>query len=164
MPLILAHLRNNLNPGGECQNNDCCNVCVPITKTSPPEPPKKPRRKCKYIQPPRPKSYAPQRNYIAPEMKMEDNTIYRKSYVPVEAEKPVSIVPEGNLCVGDGKMSDDTINRMSYQPHKAKSVTKPSKKCPTSHGNPPNPWTCLGQRNRNSCHPVYEWKTTLSTK
>ncbi|CAG9773647.1 unnamed protein product [Ceutorhynchus assimilis] len=96
----------------------CCNVCVPVTVSCPPPAPPKPRRRCKYIQPNRPQSYAPERKYLPPDLKMEDGTIYKKSYIPAIAEKPKQIIPENNLCVGEGKFAEDTINRMSYKPVK----------------------------------------------
>ncbi|KAG5871532.1 hypothetical protein JTB14_000221 [Gonioctena quinquepunctata] len=125
IPVMADHVpRYQINPcdpnrpSGE--NNCCCNVCVPVMQPAPKPEIKKPKKKCKYIQPPRPKSYAPSRKFMPPEMKMEDGTIYRKSYIPVETDKPEKIIPEDNLCVGEGKISDNTVNKMSYQPHKVK--------------------------------------------
>lgn len=94
-------------------------VCVPLVR---PEicPPCEPvRRKCKYIQPARPKSYKPEIMYQPPCLPMEENTTYRKSYLPVEGERVGQIIPENNLCVGTGPFSKDTVNKMSYLPHKA---------------------------------------------
>lgn len=94
-------------------------VCVPVLQPCEcPPPPPKPRRKCRYIQPPRPASFRPEVKYRPPALKMEDDTIYRKSYLPVDADKPDLILPTHNLCLGEGKISDDTINRMSYKEHK----------------------------------------------
>lgn len=101
---------------------DCCNVCVPMVVPKEPEPPQKPKKKCKYVQPSRPQSFAPQRKYLPPELKMDDDTIYKKSYIPVETDRQDPIRPSNNLCLGEGKMSDNTVNRMSYQPHKINPV------------------------------------------
>lgn len=98
----------------------CCpaTVCVPVMQpVEPPLPPPKPRRKCRYIQPERPKSFKPDVSYRPPVLKMEDDTIYRKSYLPVDGEKPDKILPVNNICVGTGKISNDTVNKMSYQGH-----------------------------------------------
>lgn len=97
----------------------CQQVCVPMVPARPP-PPVQTRRRCKYVQPPRPKSYAPQRCYLAPTAKMEENTIYRKSFLPNEGSRPCPILPENHLCVGEGKISDNTVHKMSFMPHDAK--------------------------------------------
>lgn len=97
---------------------DCCNVCVPVITPAPISSPCKPRKKYRYLQPARPKSYAPERKYVPPASKMNEETIYRKSYIPAEADRPEAIRPDNNLCVGEGKMSDDTVHNMSYLPHK----------------------------------------------
>lgn len=76
-----------------------------------------PRRMCRYIQPPRPISYKPEIAYRPPMLKMDDDTIYRKSYLPVDGDKPVPIRPPHNLCIGQGRISDDTIHRLSYMGH-----------------------------------------------
>ncbi|KAJ8984682.1 hypothetical protein NQ317_015774 [Molorchus minor] len=122
IPVIADHLPKApvLSPYDPNTKQCGCSVCVPVVVPKAPECPPKPRRRCKYIQPARPKSYAPLRKFVPPELPMEDNTIYRKSYIPVEGEKPGPILPKKNICLGEGKMSDNTINRMSYQPHKAK--------------------------------------------
>ncbi|KAK9883777.1 hypothetical protein WA026_001967 [Henosepilachna vigintioctopunctata] len=106
----------------ECNAPDCCNVCVPLVKPCIMAPIPQ-RRMCKYIQPPRPKSYAPERTYLPPTAKMEENTIYRKSYIPSEGCRPCAVLPENNLCVGEGKISDNTVHKMSYMPHCQKPPT-----------------------------------------
>ncbi|XP_066261775.1 stabilizer of axonemal microtubules 2 [Euwallacea similis] len=102
-------------------NPSRCNVyiptlceCFPCLLQFPP----KLKKKRKYIQPARPKSFAPEWQYLPPELKMADDTIYRKSYVPVEVDKSKQIFPESHLSVGDGKISDNTVNRMTYKPVK----------------------------------------------
>lgn len=94
--------------------------CVPIITPTPCVPvlPVK-KKKCRYIQPPRPQSYAPQRKYLPPATKMEENTIYKRSYLPSEGERSPMIIPPNNLCVGEGKISDRTVNKLSYQGPKA---------------------------------------------
>lgn len=107
------------NPANQNLCQPCANVCVPVVVPPSPVVPCI-RRKVKYVQPARPKSFAPNRRFVPPEMKMEDNTIYRKSYLPVEIDRVKMILPENHLCVGDGKISQDTVNKMSYMPHKVK--------------------------------------------
>ena len=93
----------------------CCTVNVPVVTQAEVCAPPKPKKRCRYIQPPRPKSFKPLRLYKEPSCKMEDDTIYRKSYEPVEGEKPEPIRPRGNLCVGEGRISNCTVNKLSFQ-------------------------------------------------
>lgn len=76
------------------------------------------KKKCKYIQPARPKNFAPLRKFKPPELQMSDNTIYRKSYLPCENERACPVRPRPNICIGTGKFTKDTVNKMSYQYHK----------------------------------------------
>ncbi|KAK9739692.1 hypothetical protein QE152_g8803 [Popillia japonica] len=95
----------------------CCRMEVPLVQQCAGEPAAKPRRKCRYVQPQRPKSFKPRIAYQPPSSRMENNTIYKKSYLPVEAEKSEAIYPIDNICLGEGRISDNTVNRMSYQGH-----------------------------------------------
>lgn len=109
----------------------CCNVQVPLVQPSAGEPCPRPRRRCRYIQPERPKSFKPHLTYKPPSSKMEENTIYKKSYLPVESEKNPAVYPVDNICLGEGKISDNTVNRMSYQGHRG--VLPPCPILPCEH-------------------------------
>lgn len=71
-------------------------------------------KKSHYIQPARPKSYAPVRTYHRPEQPIESGTIYRKSYLPVDADRPDLIIPQNNLGLSNARFAKDTIHKMSY--------------------------------------------------
>ncbi|XP_018331471.1 stabilizer of axonemal microtubules 1-like [Agrilus planipennis] len=106
---------------GKAPCQPCDSVCVPtlepaVPDHNPPCPPPR-RKKCRYIQPARPKSYAPVSKFAPPCVPMDDYTTYNLSYVPNDLQRPSPIRPDPNLCVGEGRMSDCTVHKMSFQPH-----------------------------------------------
>lgn len=87
-------------------------VCPPRTC-----PKCRPKPKCVrslYVQPPRPKNFAPIKTYCRPTEKLEDSTIYRQSYMPVESERPNIIIPPNNIGLSRAKFAKDTVQKMSY--------------------------------------------------
>lgn len=67
-----------------------------------------------YIQPPRPKNFAPVNVYKKCSEKFIDDTIYKSSYDFVEGCIPKKILPENNLSLPCGRFAKDTINKLSY--------------------------------------------------
>ncbi|XP_022905149.1 stabilizer of axonemal microtubules 1 [Onthophagus taurus] len=96
--------------------DECCNVVVPIV-TAVEDRPVPIKKKCRYIQPARPSSFKPDRDYKPPACRMDDGTTYNRSYLPSETERSSQFHPSNNLCVGEGRMSDNTTHNMSFQGH-----------------------------------------------
>lgn len=75
----------------------------------------------RYVQPPRPKSFAPERLYRTPSKKLDSNTTYYMSYLSVDPAtarhaRSQPIRPVHALEKSSGKFFDDTTTKLSYRP------------------------------------------------
>lgn len=72
----------------------------------------------RYMQPPRAKSFAPERLYKVPSKQLETSTTYHLSYVNVDPRcvRPQPIRPVHSLQRSTGKFVDETTNQLSYRP------------------------------------------------
>lgn len=72
----------------------------------------------RYVQPPRAKSFAPERLYEAPSKQLETNTTYHLSYLSADRRhaRPQPIRPVHSLQRSTGRFVDETTNRLSYRP------------------------------------------------
>ncbi|KAI5701298.1 hypothetical protein M8J76_013546 [Diaphorina citri] len=90
--------------GGECCCKDYIKGEVPL----------------KYIQPQKPKSYKPSSMYVPPTENFPTDTVYKRSYEPIDCEtrrncRPKGGPPRSNLT-NCGPFSPNTTHRMSYGP------------------------------------------------
>ncbi|XP_032675455.1 uncharacterized protein LOC116846115 [Odontomachus brunneus] len=75
----------------------------------------------KYVQPPRVKSFAPERLYRSPSKQLETSTTYHLSYLNVDSAaaryaRPQPIRPARTLDKTTGRFHGDTTNNLSYRP------------------------------------------------
>ncbi|XP_070154736.1 stabilizer of axonemal microtubules 2-like [Polyergus mexicanus] len=72
----------------------------------------------RYVQPPRAKSFAPERMYKVPSKQLETSTTYHLSYLNVDPRYARSqpIRPVHSLQNSTGKFIDETTNQLSYKP------------------------------------------------
>ncbi|XP_050449504.1 uncharacterized protein LOC126850480 [Cataglyphis hispanica] len=72
----------------------------------------------RYVQPPRAKSFAPERLYKVPSKQLETNTTYYLSYLKVDPRctRSQPIRPVHSLQSSTGKFADETTNHLSYRP------------------------------------------------
>ncbi|XP_048504799.1 stabilizer of axonemal microtubules 2-like [Athalia rosae] len=86
----------------------------------------------RYVQPPREKSYAPEKFYCPPTKPIDAKTTYHLSYLNVDRAtaghaKTRAFKPVHSLDTSTGKISDETTNRMSFRANwgicKAKAYT-----------------------------------------
>lgn len=70
--------------------------------------------RCQYIQPPKVKNFAPINVYCPPVDRMENNTIYKGSYMPSDGDRPDPILPRHNLRMPTNTFSTNTIQKMSF--------------------------------------------------
>ncbi|XP_029171480.1 uncharacterized protein LOC114940876 [Nylanderia fulva] len=72
----------------------------------------------KYVQPPRTKSFAPERLYEAPSKRLDTSTTYHLSYLNADRRyaRPQPIRPIHSLQRSTGRFVDETTNQLSYKP------------------------------------------------
>ena len=94
-----------------CQPRNCCPPeCNPMCS---------PFNTRRYVQPPRAQSFKPNICYRPPEIPMDDDTIYRKSFECIDARTAAEcrmppVRPRGQLRGNIGDFSRDTVTRVSF--------------------------------------------------
>lgn len=100
-----SHLSNN--PSTTPINQCCCFTYLQCTK--------------RYVQPPRVKSFAPERKYCPPSKLLEANSTYHISYLNVDhrdmyRSRSQPIRPTPALGKFEGAFSNETTSKLSYKP------------------------------------------------
>lgn len=106
---VEAQLKNLKWPDDHKYGGKCC--CKDYIKGNVP---------MRYVQPEKPKSYKPKSVYSPPAENFPTDTVYKRSYEPIDDEtrrncRPVGGAPRGNLT-NCGPFSPNTTQRMSYGP------------------------------------------------